>query len=110
MQPYVHVRPHADYVVVEVNGEVDLATAPALRGHLLSVLRKHGNQVILDLAGVDFMDSSGLHLLLSTERRARLLGGALRLVAPQRNVTRVLQVTGLDRHFAIFPTLEAAAV
>lgn len=109
MDLYVNDRSLGDYVVVEVNGELDLATAPTLRDHLLAVLNRQGARVILDLTGVDFMDSTGLLVLVSTERRARLLGGGLRLAAPGSNVLKVLRVTSLDRHFAIFPDAEAAA-
>jgi hypothetical protein len=57
---------------------------------------------------VSFCDASGLAVLVNTGRRARLLGGFLRLAAVSPQAGRVLNITGLHRHLAIFPTVQAA--
>ncbi|HLI38932.1 MAG TPA: STAS domain-containing protein [Streptosporangiaceae bacterium] len=95
--------------VVELRGELDLSSAPGLRERLLAILTEQSVSLIIDLSGLQFMDSTGLTVLLSTERRAKLLGGALVLAAPQKIVAKVLRVTGLDTHFTIFPTVAEAA-
>ena len=79
-----------------VRGEVDLATAPKLQQALADRL-SHGPPSILrlDLSGVSFMDSTGLHALLVAQRAARLLGGDLVLVAISPQVTRLLEITGI---------------
>src|SRR6185437_16810231 len=56
-----------------------------------------------------FCDASGLAVLISTRRRARLLDGFMRLAAVSPQVERVLQVTGLDRSLAVFPSVQAAS-
>ena len=77
-------------VTVVVTGEVDLDTAPTVR-HL------HGGaNVHLDLGGVTFMDSSGLHVLLATTRRASLVGAELQLVRVSPRVQRLLELTGTE--------------
>ena len=81
-------------VTVRADGEVDLDTAPALRDGLLRRL-KPGVRVRLDLAGVTFMDSSGLHVLLSSQRRARLLGSEFCVAEPSTQVRRLLEISGL---------------
>jgi anti-sigma B factor antagonist len=95
--------------IAELTGELDVASAPALRDQLLSLLRPGSSQLVVDLSRVSFCDASGLAVLVSTGRRARLLGGFLRLAAVSPQAGRVLNITGLHRHLAIFPTVQAAA-
>ena len=95
--------------IAELTGELDIASAPALRDQLLSLLRPSSAPLVLDLSGVSFCDASGLAVLVNTGRRARLLGGFLRLAAVSPPADRVLNLTGLHRHLAIFPTVQAAA-
>jgi anti-sigma B factor antagonist len=69
------------YVIAALRGDLDIASAPALREQLLSLLRPAASQLIIDLSAVDYADASGLAVLVGTGRRARLLGGFLRLAA-----------------------------
>jgi anti-sigma B factor antagonist len=80
-----------------------------LREQLLRLLRPGSSRLVIDLSKVSFCDASGLAVLVSTGRRARLLGGFLRLAAVSPQVGRVLHLAGLLRSFAIFPTVQAAA-
>jgi anti-sigma B factor antagonist len=98
-----------DVTVAEVTGELDIASAPALREQLLSLLRPGSSRLVIDLSKVSFCDASGLAVLVNTGRRARLLGGFLRLAAVSPQVGQVLNITGLHRHLASFPTVQAAA-
>jgi anti-sigma B factor antagonist len=84
-----------DVVTVVVAGEVDLDTAPTVRDEILRHLHD-GVSVHLDLGGVTFMDSSGLHVLLATSRRASLVGAELQLVRVSPRVQRLLELTGTD--------------
>ena len=95
------------YVIAALSGELGIASAPALREQLLSLLRA-ASQLIIDLSAVDRADASGLAVLVGCGRRARLLGGSLRLAAPSPEVTRVLTATGMNQHLDIFPTVRAA--
>jgi anti-sigma B factor antagonist len=84
--------------VVVVRGEIDVASCPALNGIVADLTCP---EIVLDLAEVTFMDSSGLAALLRAERRARELGGRLLLRAPSRAVLDVLQMTHLDDRFTV---------
>jgi anti-sigma B factor antagonist len=95
------------YVIAALSGELGIASAPALRDQLLSLLRT-ASHLIIDLSAVEHADASGLAVLVGSRRRARLLGGSLRLAAPSPEVTRVLSAAGLNQHFDIFPTIRAA--
>jgi anti-anti-sigma factor len=95
--------------IAELTGELDISSAPALREQLLSLLRPGSSRLVIDLSKVSFCDATGLAVLVSTGRRARLLGGFLRLAAASPQVDQVLNITGLDRHLANFPTVQAAA-
>lgn len=100
--------PPADRTIVRLGGALDVAAAPALRERLLGVLHRGTSLLILDLSGVLSCDASGLAVLIGTQRRARLLGGAVRLAAPSPPVTKLLRSTGLDRSFAVYPDLSGA--
>jgi anti-anti-sigma factor len=99
---------HDGYVVAALRGELDIASAPALREQLLSLLRRASSRLIIDLSAMEYADASGLAVLVSSGRRAGLLGGSLRLAAPSPAVARVLSATGLNQHLDIFPTVQAA--
>jgi len=99
---------HRGYVIAALNGELGLAAAPALREQLLNLLGPAASQLIIDLSGVRSADASGLAVLVGSERRARLVGGFLRLAAPSMAVAGALAATGMDQHLDIFPTVKAA--
>jgi anti-anti-sigma factor len=79
-----------------------------VRERLLSLLRPGACRLLIDMSAVRYADASGLAVLVSTQRRAVLLGGGLRLAAPRPEVAGVLTVTGLSRHLAAYPTVRAA--
>jgi anti-sigma B factor antagonist len=79
-------------VVVEVAGEVDMATAPQL-GEVLGAQR--GVDLVVDLSGVPFLDSSGLSVLVRTRADLSGTGRTLRVTGEQDNVRKILEVTGL---------------
>ncbi|MEQ7127687.1 STAS domain-containing protein [Actinopolymorpha sp. B11F2] len=96
--------------VVTVAGEIDLATSSQLRAQLLDVLTEQEPPRVLVVAldGVSFLDSTGLSALVVARRRAKELGVELRLTSPARGPSRVLNITGLDDAFRIYPTLNEA--
>jgi anti-sigma B factor antagonist len=95
--------------IATLRGDLDVACTPVLREQLLAVLRPGASRLIVDLSRVSFCDASGLAVLVRTGRRAALLGGTLRLVAPSPAVDVALRLSGLLAHFDIFPTVMAAA-
>jgi anti-sigma B factor antagonist len=98
-------------IIVQICGELDISTVPDVRERLLAILnRTTPSRLILDLSKLEFMDSSGVAVLVNTERRARLLGGTVVLAAPQRSVSRVLQICGMNHYFSIFNDVSAAVI
>lgn len=96
-----------DESVVRATGEVDMATADALRT-VLAPLVGRGGTVVLDAAHITFCDSSGLRILLQTHRDARAHGGAFRLATPSGPVTRVLELAGALNLLEVFPDTATA--
>ena len=94
------------FTIARLAGEIDIATTPALRERLLSVLGPDVRLLIIDLSGVSFCDVSGLAVLIGAQRRARGLGITVRLAAPRPQMARLLCVTGLESHFTICATLD----
>ena len=95
--------------VLAVGGELDLATAPRLREGLVRlVTERSGQAVVVHLAGVAFIDSVGIGVLVGALGRARSMAGDLLLAAPPAPFVDLLAITGLDAAFAVHATLEAA--
>ena len=90
----VEVRRRDDVTIVQPRGELDLVTVESLRAALDAIPRV--GRLVLDLRGLSFIDSSGLHLLVVLHQRAQRDGSQLSLVAPPAPVDRVIQVCGLD--------------
>lgn len=88
---------------------MDLSNAAGLRDHLIEQVEKGNYRLAVDLNGVEFMDSSGLAVLISGLRRTKEHDGSLVLISPTASVKRVLAITGLDRVFDIYDSVEKAA-
>jgi anti-sigma B factor antagonist len=95
--------------VLALRGEVDVSTAPRLRQGLVELATEGRASVVVDLSGVEFLDSTGLGVLVSGLRRFRLLGGDLMLAGAQPRILRVLEITRLDRAFDVYDSVDAAA-
>lgn len=96
------------YAVLGVRGEVDIYTAPKFRERLIELVSEGHHQVVVDLEGVDFMDSTGLGVLVGGLKRLRSHDGDLQLVCTQSQIMKVFEITGLTRVFAIHGSVEAA--
>jgi anti-sigma B factor antagonist len=94
--------------VAVLSGALDLTATPALREQLRRLLGPAASRLVLDLSLVSDIDASGLAVLVGTWRRARLIGGYLRLAAVSPAVSAALSAADLDRLFEIFPTVRAA--
>jgi anti-sigma B factor antagonist len=87
---------------MSLGGEIDLYTAPRLHGELVAILSgDEPVQVVVDMSGIEFCDSTGMNVLLAAQRRAREQGGDLELAAPRPAIRKVLQVTGLESVFTV---------
>jgi anti-sigma B factor antagonist len=107
----LQVATTAGYTVVEVGGEVDVATAPQLRACLDQAINAGSPRLVVDLRQASFIDSIGLGVLIGARRH--LLAhpghdGSVQLVCAEGLVLRVLRLTGLDGIFALHATLSDA--
>ena len=94
--------------VLSLSGEVDLYTAPEFKQQLLEVIAQGAQEVIVDLSSTTFIDSTTLGVLVGGVKRLRPNEGQLSLVCSDRNITKIFEITGLDRVFTIYPTREEA--
>jgi anti-sigma B factor antagonist len=94
--------------VIALAGEVDLYTAPEFKQQLLDVIGKGGKDVIVDFSDTTFIDSTTLGVLVGGVKRLRTNNGQLSLVCNDRNITKIFEITGLDRVFTIYPTRDEA--
>ncbi|MDT0438094.1 MULTISPECIES: STAS domain-containing protein [Streptomyces] len=103
-----------DWTVLQVSGELDLVTSPALRQRVHDAVADGRHGLVLDLSEVFFCDSSGVGVLIASRRLIRSCQGRLRLILPARgaddgsHVNRVLGALGVRRLFDVYPDLEAA--
>jgi len=93
-------------VVVRLVGEIDLYNAEEVEAALTEVAAEHPARVVVDLAAVEFVDSTALGALI--EARKELGGASLSLAAPAPQVRRALEVAGLVEHFQVHDSVDAA--
>jgi anti-sigma B factor antagonist len=96
------------WAVARIDGDVDIASAPKVREQLIALLTDRSPFVVVDLDGVGFLDSTGLGVIVGVLKRARTLGGDLRLVCSQPTVRRVFEITALDRTMPLAASAEEA--
>ena len=94
--------------VISLTGEVDLYTAPEFKQQLLDVISEGGKDVVVDFSDTTFIDSTTLGVLVGGVKRLRAQEGRLSLVCSDRNITKIFEITGLDRVFTIYPTRDEA--
>ena len=97
-----------DVYVISLTGEVDLYTAPEFKQQLLEVISQGGTEVVVDFSGTTFIDSTTLGVLVGGVKRLRTNDGRLSLVCSDRNITKIFEITGLDRVFAIHASRDEA--
>jgi anti-sigma B factor antagonist len=93
--------------VIELAGDIDLNSARDLRAHFVERITDPASRVVVDLTGVDFMDSSGLGALVGGWQLTRDQG-LFRIAGANRTVRRVLEITGMDGVFPLFPAVADA--
>jgi anti-sigma B factor antagonist len=94
--------------VIALAGEVDLYTAPEFKQQLLDVIAKGAKDVVVDFSDTTFIDSTTLGVLVGGVKRLRSGDGQLSLVCSDRNITKIFEITGLDRVFTIYATRDEA--
>jgi anti-sigma B factor antagonist len=101
-------RTLGDHTVLAVGGEIDVYTAPQLRTELIRLADQGQVRIVVDLQGVEFLDSTGLGVLVGALKRARVGGGSVELACNQPKILKIFNVTGLEKVFAIHPSVDEA--
>ncbi len=94
--------------VIAVSGEIDVYTAPRLRETLVSLVDSGNYRLIVDMEGVEFLDSTGLGVLVGGLKRVRGFDGDIDLVCTQGRILRIFRITGLSKVFNIYDSIEEA--
>jgi anti-sigma B factor antagonist len=94
--------------VIDVQGEIDIYTAPRLRELLIDLVSKGDYQLVVNLDEVGFLDSTGLGVLVGGLRRVRAHDGSLDLVCTQQRILKIFRITGLTEVFGIYETVDQA--
>ena len=102
------VKERNGWAVLSVQGEVDVYTAPQFREQLIQLVDQGQRSILVDLEGVEFLDSTGLGVLVGGLKRVRSHDGSLHLVCTQEKILKVFRITGLTKVFPIHSTVEEA--
>ena len=109
MELKVSSRSQGDHTVLALAGEIDLYTAPRLQSELTRALSAaDAAQIVVDMSAVDFLDSTGLGVLVGGLKRVKSNEGELRLVVAQDRIMKIFDITGLAKVFPIYPSLDEA--
>jgi anti-sigma B factor antagonist len=97
-----------DLTVINVEGEIDVYTAPKLREKLIDLVNKGKYHLLVDMEKVEFLDSTGLGVLVGGLKRVRAHDGSLELVRTQERILKIFRITGLTKVFGIFDSVDDA--
>ena len=94
--------------VIALRGEIDVYTAPLLRQKIVDLVDQGALNIVIDMEKVDFLDSTGLGVLVEGLKRVKTRGGNLTLVITQDKILKIFDITGLNKAFPIYGTREDA--
>jgi anti-sigma B factor antagonist len=95
--------------LLKINGEVDVYTSPQLKQEIVHLAEAGVKHLIINLSQVEYLDSTGLGVLIGGLKRLRESEGKLTLVGPGMRILRIFEITGLDKIFDIYATEQEAA-
>jgi anti-sigma B factor antagonist len=104
----IATREAAGRTVVSVGGEIDVYTAPRLREEITELVAAGTYDLVIDMSEVEFLDSTGLGVLVGGLKKVRAHDGSLQLVCSQDRLLKIFRITGLAKVFVIHDTAEAA--
>jgi anti-sigma B factor antagonist len=96
------------FEVIEVGGEIDVYTAPKLREAIVTAVEAGASHLIIDVEKVDFLDSTGLGVLVGALKRVRADGGSLDIVCTHERILKIFGITGLDKVFGLHASVDEA--
>jgi anti-sigma B factor antagonist len=94
--------------VLTLRGEIDVYTAPRLRQAIIDLVDGGASHIIIDMSAVDFLDSTGLGVLVGGLKRVRVKDGSLSIVTSQDKILKIFDITGLNKVFPIHDSVDAA--
>jgi anti-sigma B factor antagonist len=101
-------REVGETTVVAVGGEIDVYTAPKLRDRITELVGAGVYDIVIDLEAVEFLDSTGLGVIVGGLKKVRAHDGSLRLVCTQDRLLKIFRITGLAKVFDIHQDVDAA--
>jgi anti-sigma B factor antagonist len=104
-EPVLGIDASGDALVVRLGGDLDLYNVEVVRAGLAGAIDRSPARLVVDLSAVEFLDSTALGALVDAHRRQP---GGLRIASPQDAIRRALHVSGIDRHLAVFDTVDDA--
>ena len=104
----LETRQEDGHTIIEVGGEIDVYTAPKLRDKITELVGNGDYNLVIDMEKVDFLDSTGLGVLVGGLKKVRAHDGSLHLVCNQDRLLKIFRITGLAKVFVIHDTAEAA--
>ena len=104
----LETREVADRTVVTVGGEIDVYTAPKLRDKITELVNGGHHDLLIDMEKVEFLDSTGLGVLVGGLKKVRAQEGSMELICSQDRLLKIFRITGLAKVFVIHDTAEAA--
>lgn len=87
--------------IIEVGGEIDVYTAPRLRDKITELVGEGSYNLVIDMQKVDFLDSTGLGVLVGGMKKVRAHDGSMQLICNQERLLKIFRITGLAKVFAI---------
>lgn len=108
MDLMLNERAAGDVTVIEVSGEIDVYTAPRLREKIIALVDAGRYRLVVDMERVEFLDSTGLGVLVGGLKRVRAHEGGIDLVCTQDRILRIFRITGLSKVFVIHNSVDAA--
>jgi anti-sigma B factor antagonist len=102
----LQIADFGEYVLVRLNGDLEMESAPAVTAELKLLVGPR--PLVIDLSGVDFIDSSGLGVLIGAHKASAALGGALVVAGPGPRVQKIFRITKLNKVFTVHETLAEA--
>ncbi|MFL6089002.1 MAG: STAS domain-containing protein [Aeromicrobium sp.] len=108
MEFTVSTRGEGPFTVVEVGGEVDVYTAPRLREAVVSAIDDGSTRLVIDVDKVEFLDSTGVGVMVGALKKVRSSGGTLDIVCTQPRLLKIFDITGLDKVFGLHASVADA--
>jgi anti-sigma B factor antagonist len=104
----LEVERHPSHTVIGVTGYIDISTSPRLRELIHEIAAEEPSVLLVDLGSIEFLDSSGLGVILNGWKLLHAQGGTLAVVSPQARITKIFEITALNLSIGLFATVDEA--